>query len=373
MKAARFIGSIKPKIFLLIMAWICIVYISIPTFLRNFGSYFSTVENLNALNLQCDDDFTVDESEQKNENDMELEDCKGSKKVFGHSLKENKQIVNKYTFKLSNDFMKRLQLDRDGISKLSHQKPKNETYLPTFVTALSNNHFEESVGLFNSLNILKNQSFPELTVIVYDIGLTREKASMVQGMCNCSVRTFPFEAYPRHVRNLRGYTWKPIIIQMMLQEFDFVSWLDTSIRLKDAIPYFKRARRHGIMVLYGYGSIAVRTQQRLFKHFNEDQCMFNYPETQTGVVIVSRSCTTLKYIMRPWVACALEYGCMDFPNSNKYLKCNGDWKLSSCHRFEQSTIGMILTRLFHSKRHQFKIGADFADVCRECVEPFKYF
>lgn len=43
--------------------------------------------------------------------------------------------------------MKRLQLDKDRIVKLFSQKMKNETYLPTFVTALSTNYFEESVQM----------------------------------------------------------------------------------------------------------------------------------------------------------------------------------------------------------------------------------
>lgn len=223
----------------------------------------------------------------------------------------------------------------------------------------------------NKLNKLKRTKYPELTLIVYDIGLTKDRVSKVQRMCNCSVRRFPFELYPEHVRNLRGYTWKPIIIQTMLQESDFVMWLDTSIRLKNMEPYFEKAQRLGFQVLYGDGSIAMRTQKRLFEHLHEEPCLFNYEETQTGVVIISRSCITLKYIMRPWVACALEFGCMDFPNSKNYLQCVYKWNPSVCHRFEQSTLGIITTRLFNNKRHQFILGYDFTDVCKGCIERFQ--
>lgn len=188
---------------------------------------------------------------------------------------------------------------------------------------------------------------------------------MVRKMCNCIFRKFPFELYPKHVRNLRGYTWKPIIIQMMLQEFDFVMWLDTSIRLENTDPYFVKAKCLGIQVLEGSGSIAVRTQKRLFEHFQENQCMFNYPETQTGVVIISRTHFTLNYIMRPWMACALEYGCMDFPNAETFLNCSKKWILSNCHRFEQSTLGIIMTRLFNTRRHHLLLGDDFAKLSRK--------
>ena len=55
--------------------------------------------------------------------------------------------------------------------------------------------------------------------------------------------------------------------------------------------------------------------------------------------------------MRPWVACALHYGCMDFQNSHSLLNCtNESIEPHSCHRFDQSTIGILLTRHFNKKR-----------------------
>lgn len=320
--------------------------------------------------LQCAETFNFDNSTKRNENQQEIKECKRFNGSFELSFKKNAQYVENYTFNVSKAKLKELDLDDAGIKKLSSQKSSGAK-IPTFVTAFSDNHFDEFIAVANKLNKLKRTKYPELTLIVYDIGLTKDRVSKVQRMCNCSVRRFPFELYPEHVRNLRGYTWKPIIIQTMLQESDFVMWLDTSIRLKNMEPYFEKAQRLGFQVLYGTGSIAMRTQKRLFEHLHEEPCLFNYEETQTGVVIVSRSCFTLKYIMRPWVACALEFGCMDFPNSKNYLQCVYKWNLSVCHRFEQSTLGIITTRLFNNKRHQFILGYDFTDVCKGCIERFQ--
>lgn len=168
MTQARFIARFKPKRFFLISGITCIVLFvaqfSTRPILREYSKYFLTVENANAKILNCDDDFIVDKSEQKNENGKEFVECKGSKKVFGHSLEEKKQFISNYTFQLSDDLMKRLQLDKNGILKLSSQKMKNETYFPTFVTALSNNHFEESVGLINSLNTFKKEKFSRVKI-----------------------------------------------------------------------------------------------------------------------------------------------------------------------------------------------------------------
>lgn len=331
---------------------------------------FSKWKQSTSAPLQCAETFNFDNSTKRNENQQEIKECKRFNGSFELSFEKNAQYVENYTFNVSKAKLKELDLDEAGIKKLSSQKSSGAK-IPTFVTAFSDNHFDEFIAVANKLNKLKRTKYPELTLIVYDIGLTKDRVSKVQRMCNCSVRRFPFELYPEHVRNLRGYTWKPIIIQTMLQESDFVMWLDTSIRLKNMEPYFEKAQRLGFQVLYGDGSIAMRTQKRLFEHLHEEPCLFNYEETQTGVVIVSRSCITLKYIMRPWVACALEFGCMDFPNSKNYLQCVYKWNLFVCHRFEQSTLGIITTRLFNNKRHQFILGYDFTDVCRGCIERFQ--
>ena len=145
-------------------------------------------------------------------------------------------------------------------------------------------------------------------------------------------------------------------------------WMDTSIRLKHIDPYFKKAKRYGIQVLHGSGSILVRTHQRLFETLNEKQCMVNYPEIQAGLIIITRSCLTLTYIMRPWVPCALQYECMDIPNAENYYDCTNEWILSSCHRSDQSVLRIILTRLFNQRRHQFIIEQDFGNVCRDCPQ-----
>ena len=67
-----------------------------------------------------------------------------------------------------------------------------------------------------------------------------------------------------------------------------------------------------------------------------------------------RSALILYDVMRPWVASALHYGCMDFQNSNNILNCRNESILPhSCQMFDQSTIGIILTRLFNKKRKYF--------------------
>jgi hypothetical protein len=178
--------------------------------------------------------------------------------------------------------------------------------------------------------------------------------------CKCEIRTFEFDQYPDHVKDLKGYTWKPIIIQLLLREYNFIIWNDASVRYNGKQygleTVFKDTRKHGLQIMGGgKSSITSRTSKNTFEVLKEDPCTFsNYVEVQATWMFFQRSALIVYAVMRPWVACALHYGCMDFQNSNSLLNCTNESIVPhSCHRFDQSTIGIILTRLFNKKRKYF--------------------
>ena len=356
----------KYFVFCLVLFAVVSVYLNITTSLdyNIWGKIVGVRKNEEII--QCAKEFNLDSNVQSNENTKRLGECKANIPGFRSSLRENMNFVSKYKFNVSKSHLHRLMLDIEGIAYLSSQPGQNRK-IPTFVTGLSDNHYGEFLGSLRILNEMKRNKYPKMKLIVFELGLSMKNSIKIRQLCNCSIRKFPFEVYPQHVRNLVGFTWKPIIIQTVLQESDFVLWLDSSIRLNNTDPYFQKAKQYGFQGLKGDGSISVRTNHRLFDVLGENPCDFNYPEAQGGLVLIARSCLTLTFIMRPWVSCALEYGCMDFPNSKNYISCKNDWKLSVCHRFDQSVLGIILTRLFNKRRHQLELGQDFARVCRGCL------
>ena len=356
----------KYFVFCLVLFAVVSVYLNITTSLdyNIWGKIVGVRKNEEII--QCAKEFNLDSNVQSNENTKRLGECKANIPGFRSSLRENMNFVSKYKFNVSKSHLHRLMLDIEGIAYLSSQPGQNRK-IPTFVTGLSDNHYGEFLGSLRILNEMKRNKYPKMKLIVFELGLSMKNSIKIRQLCNCSIRKFPFEVYPQHVRNLVGFTWKPIIIQTVLQESDFVMWLDSSIRLNNTDPYFQKAKQYGFQGLKGDGSISVRTNHRLFDVLGENPCDFNYPEAQGGLVLNARSCLTLTFIMRPWVSCALEYGCMDFPNSKNYISCKNDWKLSVCHRFDQSVLGIVLTRLFNKRRHQLELGQDFARVCRGCL------
>ena len=114
----------------------------------------------------------------------------------------------------------------------------------------------------------------------------------------------------------------------------------------------------------GMSSITSRTSKNTIEVLKEDPCIFsNYPEVQPTWMFFQRSALILYAVLRPWVTCAMHYGCTDFQNSNSLSNCTNESIVPhSCHRFDQLTIGIILTRLFNKKRNYLILKENDIDI-----------
>ena len=87
----------------------------------------------------------------------------------------------------------------------------------------------------------------------YDLCLMKLQLLAMHTYCKCEVRTVKFDKYPDHVQYFKGYTWIPIIIQLILREYNFIIWNDASVRY-DGKQYgletvFKDTRKHGLQIM----------------------------------------------------------------------------------------------------------------------------
>ena len=105
----------------------------------------------------------------------------------------------------------------------------------------------------------------------------------------------------------------------------------------------------GIQVSNSGGMIYYRTDLSTFNFLAEQPCLFGSTETEATIIMLHISPFTVRYILKPWVSCALSKGCLTFDGSLNKLNCgvNGP---HMCHRFDQSALGIILTRLFSDKK-----------------------
>jgi hypothetical protein len=226
----------------------------------------------------------------------------------------------------------------------------------TLVTYANANHFDEVQALIHNVHTVVFPVYRErVHFIFYDLGLTSRQAELLKKYCKCEVRRFPFEKYPVHVSDANSFAWKPIVIQSTLQTHNLVMWMDASVRFRNAtvrqdLSYLiNRVRINGLLVLAGDGPMPCKTSTHTFKFLGEEPCLFHNYSGLTGTWgMVSRSDFTLNAVMRPWVSCALNYGCMAVRFSCR--QCGKGGGYGHCHEYDQSVLAIIVTRLFGEHR-----------------------
>ena len=247
----------------------------------------------------------------------------------------------------------------DQIYKCERNYSEND--IPVIVTGASSDHFFESLGLLETINIelKKPFNYPKIKIVYYNLGLQDREIHLIERLCNCTVRDFPFDLFPWHVRNLSSFAWKPLIIRRMLYEEDFVMWVDSSIRFvpeRNMTPVFINARQNGIQCMLGQGKIAQRTSYDTMVYLKQNpKQLLSVSEVQGGFGVYSRARHTIDNVVDIWVKCALSEDCIWSKASRSMPKdCinfTKDQEYSFCHRTDQSVLGIILTSLYQMERN----------------------
>lgn len=275
--------------------------------------------------------------------DASARQCPESARLSALPDDNKKKIVN-YPLVDSVRYLNRLGLQDIGDLK--------EAAEPVVVTATSANHIALATGLIDRLSA---NMTPKLKIVVFDVGMTEDQRKKICEGGKCVLKQFPFDLYPDFLENyLPSHAWKPVVIQMALQEFGFVIWMDSAVYIPDGNLQggIDIARREGIAAghkLLGNPDVnlAYETNTRTFKALGEEPCAFkNTFRFNAALIFIKRNAFTYKYIMRPWVSCALTKTCID-ADSTFYSKCAFANKYGFCHRFDQSVLSIILNRLYY--------------------------
>ncbi|XP_052224189.1 uncharacterized protein LOC127839839 [Dreissena polymorpha] len=208
---------------------------------------------------------------------------------------------------------------------------------PVFITGVSSNHLRESMNMFNNFNSVVRKMKPNVRMIFYDLGLQADEPDQIKAICQCEYRLFPFEYFPAYVKELKGYAWKPLLIMMVLKEYPFAVWMDSSILFttSNISGLLDMARRLDVICTPGGGSVALRTLPVTFGFFREKACTFRkLPEIQAGFFIARTTPFVVQNILKPWIACALVIDCI-VPHDGwqKYYRCGLHGNVyGDCHR-----------------------------------------
>ena len=291
--------------------------------------------------------------------DKDSDNCFISLKTCGRKHGHPPYNISDDKFNDSRLYMRLLKLD--SLGKCANSIDHNVSSVPTIVTAFSSNHFKEALNLLTSIMHVV-MSTRSTTVIIYDIGLTELENLQLRAFLHnmkcttCFVIVFPFEIFPEHVRNIQGYLWKPLIISMVLKDFPYIMWVDTSVRLNISIfTLFEKGFKCHLQLprLLEWGLrdvISVQTSKKTmaFLRLNES----DYKSTlmiMGGFGLYQRTEIVMERIIKPWVTCALTFGCMVTDEDYKALSCDpprDGRKFGWCHRFDQSILSILVSTVF---------------------------
>ena len=239
------------------------------------------------------------------------------------------------------------------------------------VTACSSNHYEEFKPHVEDFR----KSFPGKKCFFYDLGLRDKQIKEVKNMPNLEYRKFDFNAYPQHVRNLRNYAWKTLIIQEMLSEFDGTIWFDSSVKFlgnltNNIIELMSRHNTGAVFYLPPTShSIIAATHPGMLEYFPMMKEGGVKKMLQASAVIYINKDEVQRHIMKWVVICALKKDCIAPPGSKLFcgFKFPRD-RFGGCHRYDQSLQNILVSNAYNHKHEKYHYWSkDFAIMARRKV------
>ncbi|XP_025112270.1 uncharacterized protein LOC112575004 [Pomacea canaliculata] len=250
-----------------------------------------------------------------------------------------------------------------------------------FLTAASENHFDESQGVIRDLHLkvfpwLSSNTNYSYNFIYYDLGLANNSLALLTKYCRCHVLSFPFQSLPDIFRNLRTYQWKPLLVKAHSPHSKLLMWMDASVRFKsgDVSLIIQRVMADGFFMKHGNYMMPRHVMPVMLQYFHTEACLLApFYETESGFVVVKNEPLMSKVVLDPWVACAFAPRCV-YPGDDwrKFLPCPSNKRgYSVCHRFDQAALGVILVTLFDFKSSQLVVPDNSFYIWRD--HKVKYF
>ncbi|XP_045182623.2 uncharacterized protein LOC123541268 isoform X2 [Mercenaria mercenaria] len=274
-------------------------------------------------------------------------DKHGCENWFEDTFEENLDVILKYPRGIYSKYL-------ENLGGYLTQPKTIMTSFPVIVTAASSSFYMVSQGLLKSLHQILLPRYKQIKIVYYDLGLTEIQYEELVKYCKCEVRKFPFKKFPQHIRQLQLYTWKPLIVKMLLMEFGWVWWMDSSVRFitNDLDRALKYSKDNSFLFLtYGVSlSVAKQTARQTMEYLSEDPCKFRHFGEIEATFMLFHFDRVTNILIDQWASCAINKECMAPSGANMLLHCNITVESDGrCHRYDQSVISIFLRRLYHDQ------------------------
>ena len=177
---------------------------------------------------------------------------------------------------------------------------------------------------------------PEHSVVIYNLGLTKEQLLTAQSWPNViDIKWkdgFP-DSFPDHVRIGKVYAWKPIAMNESVHEYGNIFWLDAGNTLTGPMePAEYIVHKTGIFLVRGQDeNMEPWSHQSTYEYMGYNKTTFqggpHYSGNTQAYLYPSRYIDT---IVKPNAACAMELECISPQGSDL-----------GNHRYDQTTLSVL--------------------------------
>jgi len=207
--------------------------------------------------------------------------------------------------------------------------------LPSFVlvTAASSSYFDRLQNFIGSLHFFE----PAATLLVYDLSLTPKQRHALQCMQSVTVVDFPFQLYPRHVRNLYNYAWKLLMLELAFNTTatDAVLLLDSGVELRRpyALSDIKRqVVERGYWLAKQSNTIDRKTRKETWEWLGVSKAAIKGKSFCAGGLNgFLRNSAAYREVLLPAIACAKDDKCIAPEGSGR-----------ATHNFDQSVLSVLV-------------------------------
>lgn len=108
------------------------------------------------------------------------------------------------------------------------------------------------------------------------------------------------------------YSWKPIIIQEVLSQYESVVYLDSSIRFTSAkiATIIEMTKETGLLSRYLKINLTCYTDERMFNWFGSNRFEFIDMFTLEANFLLFHRTFLTSLVMKSWLTCALDESCI---------------------------------------------------------------
>ena len=240
---------------------------------------------------------------------------------------------------------------------------------PVFVTANSETHFKESLDLIGSVQ----KFFPSSRILYFDWGLTENQTKALKQMCQVEVRHFNISLFAEiaefNVSRIRYQLLKPLAIAAALKENPEVVYMDASMRMKtsDLKRTEQLAKRNGgIAILTSTDdSVYAMTHKGMYKYLpSDEEQLMKVSMLQSGGVLLYNTEFVFRNIVWWWCMCDIHVDCSASVRTLAISKEHDQRKKYRGHRFDQSSLNVLLANTFNFNQAMYQNKANIVFVRR---------